>query len=214
MNQEQTQEQKISSSTKDALATAIGELNTKISAKEEEVSKLKAEKKSLTDFYEAQTGMRFKMTPASAATNSVEENGNGAQKTKRTYNSRKSNPKKYAAKKGTKPKALKPNREKATKTTRVAEDSPIVRDTPIKPTKVPASIMSQFEEGKGVKAKILWAMQQMGGKATRKELKTFLSKDLVGKQFNDNVYWAIRMGDIKKSKDGETLHLQRWEFND
>lgn len=198
MNQDnKTPELKISSSTKDALSTAIAELNKKISTKESEIEILKAEKKSITEFYETTTGVRFKTT-----LNAPADNSNGAIKTKRTYKKRKksTNPKKEAALSGPKVKGPKANRE-------VVGSSRVV-----KPTRVPDEIVAKFGEGKGARAKICWALQQLGGKATREELKTFLSKDLIGKPFADNLYWAISQKDITKSKDGETLHLQRWDY--
>jgi hypothetical protein len=186
----------ISTSTKDALSTAIAELNKQILTKETEIETLKKEKKSIAEFYEAKTGVRFKTTGTTAVSD------DGVIRTKRAYKKRKksNNPKKEAALSGPKVKGPKANRE-------VLGSSRVV-----KPTKVPSEIVAQFGEGKGARAKICWALQQLGGKATRDELKIFLSKDLVGNPFTDNLYWAVSQKDITKSKDGETLHLQRWDY--
>lgn len=187
----------ISSSTKEALSTAIAELNKQILTKESEIETLKGEKKLIAEFYEAKTGIRFKTTPNSAP--AVSTDGNN--KTKRSYKKRKksNSPKKEAALSGPTVKSPKVRRE-ITGSSRV-----------VKPTRVPVEITSQHGPGKGAKAKILWAMKELGGTATRDELKLFLSKDLVGKKLIDNLYWAISQNEITTSKDKQTLHLQRWE---
>lgn len=182
---------KISSTTAGALSSAIAELNKQISGKEQELNELKGEKKSLVEFYESRTGTKFK---SAVSIQAVEESVSDIEKTT------------------TKVK----NQVKKTKTSsnKLASNSRTIKvskEVKGKSEIVPAKASDVAK--KGIKDSIIWAIQELGGTATRSDVKEKLKNVMSGKVLGDNLYWAIKTKQIHRSPDKQTLSISSFKYD-